>query len=123
MAVWAAIRPKSSGVTSLVDDLVLVGGDHLRVELGLLGLAQLSRFGIDLALFLLLGLGRLGEQFLLELGRQDQFEDAEVAGLVVEIDARVLGGPGGLLVGGEKRVGERVHQLVRRRFPSPARAP
>ena len=93
-------------------DLVLVGGDHLRVELGLLGLSQLARFGVDLALFLLLGLGRLGEQLLLQLGRQDQFEDAEVAGLVVEVDPRVLGGAGGLLVGGEQRVRERVHQLV-----------
>ena len=112
LAVCAAIRPKSSGVTSLVVDLVLVGGDHLRVELGLLGLFQLAGFGVDLALFVLLGLGRLGQQLLLQLGRQDQLEDAEVAGLVVEVDARVLGRPGRLLVGREERVGERVHQLV-----------
>ena len=112
MAVWAAIRPKSSGVTSRVVDLVLVGSDHLRVELGVLGLAQLARLGIDLALFLLLGLGRLGQQLLLQLGRQDQFEDAEVAGLVVEVDARVFGRAGRLLVGGEEGVLEGVHQLV-----------
>ena len=112
LAVWAAIRPKSSGVTSRVLDLVLVGGDHLGVELGLLRLAQLARFGVDLALLLLLGLGRLGQQLLLQLGRQDQLEDAEVAGFVVEVDAGVFGGAGRLLVGGEERVGERVHQLV-----------
>ena len=93
-------------------DLVLVGGDHLRVELGVLGLAQLARLGVDLALLLLLGLGRLGQQLLLQLGRQDQLEDAEVAGLVVEVDAGVFGGAGGLLVGGEEGVLERVHQLV-----------
>ena len=110
LAVWAAIRPKSSGVTSRVVDLVLVGGDHLRVELGVLGLAHLARLGIDLGL--LLQLGGLGQQLLLQLRRQDQFEDAEVAGLVVEVDAGVFGRAGGLLVGREQGVLEGVHQLV-----------
>ena len=93
-------------------DLVLVGGDHLRVELGILGLAQLARLGVDLALLLFLRFGRLGQQLLLQLGRQDQFEDPEVAGLVVEVDACVFGGAGRLLVGREKGVRERVHQRV-----------
>ena len=91
-------------------DLVLVGGDHLRVELGVLGLAHFARLGVDLGL--LLQLGRLGQQLLLQLRRQDQFEDAEVAGLVVEVDARVFGGAGSLLVGREEGVLEGVHQLV-----------
>jgi hypothetical protein len=93
-------------------DLVLVGRDHLRVELGLLELFQLARLGVDLALFFLLRLGCLGEQLLLQLDRQDQLEDAEVAGFVVEVDAGVFGRPWGLLVGGEQRVGERIHQFV-----------
>ena len=110
MAVWAAIRPKSSGVTSRVVDLVLVGGDHLRVELGVLRLFHLAGLRVDLGL--LLQLGGLGQQLLLQLGRQDQLEDAEVAGFVVEVDARVFGRAGRLLVGREEGVLEGVHQLV-----------
>ena len=110
LAVWAAIRPKSSGVTSRVVDLVLVRSDHLRVELRVLGLAHFAGLGVDLGL--LLQLGGLGQQLLLQLRRQDQFEDAEVAGFVVEVDAGVFGGAGGLLVGREQGVLEGVHQLV-----------
>ena len=109
LAVWAAIRPKSSGVTSRDCDLVLVGSEDLGIELGLLGLAELARLGIDCRLLLL---GHLGEQLLLELGRQDQLEDAEVGGVAVEVDARVLGGTGALLVGGQQRVLERRHQRL-----------
>ena len=69
-------------------DLILVGAQHLGVELGVLRLAELSGLGIDL---LLLRLDRLREQLLLELRRQDQLVDAEVGGVAVEIDARVLG--------------------------------
>ena len=93
-------------------DLILVGGDHLRVELGVLELAELARLGVDLALLLFLGFGRLGQQLLLQLGRKDQFEDPEVAGLVVEVDAGVFGGAGGLLVGRQQGVREGVHQGV-----------
>ena len=78
--------------------------------LGILGLAHLPRLRVDLRL--LLGLGRFGQELLLQLRGQDQFEDAEVAGLVVEVDAGVFGGAGSLLVGGEQRVLERIHQLV-----------
>ena len=90
-------------------DLVLVGGQHLGVELGLLGLAQLARLGVD-RLFLLVG--GLLEELLLELGRQDQLKDQEVAGVAVQIDTRVAGRLGSLLVRGEQGVLERLHQRL-----------
>ena len=110
LAVCAAIRPKSVGVTSRRRDLVLVLGKPLEVDLGLLGLAQLARLGVDRALLL----DRLVDQLLLELRRQDQLEHAEVGRAAIHVDARVLGRAGRLLVGGEQRVLERQHQLLRR---------
>ena len=103
------------GHVTLVD-LVAVLGQLLLGQLGLLGLAQLAGIGIDLALDLLalllaLCLG-LGEQLLLEVGRQQQLEDLEVARLVVHVDARVLGRAGALLVCREERVLEGVHERV-----------
>ena len=89
LAVWAAIRPKSSGRDVAGLDLVLVGREQLRVELGLLGLAQLARLGVDRSAP---APRSPREQLLLELGRQDQLEDAEVGGVAVEVDAGVLGG-------------------------------
>src|SRR6185312_5451033 len=73
-------------------------------------LFQFAGLRVDFRLLLLLG--RFGEEFLLQLGGQDQFEDEEVAGLVVEVDAGVFGRARGLLVGREQRVLESVHQLV-----------
>ena len=90
-------------------DLVLVLGELLGVDLGLLGLAHLARLGVDRALLL----DRLLDELLLELGRQDQLEHAEVRRVAIHVDARVLGGAGSLLVGGEQRVLERAHQLLR----------
>src|SRR6201996_8798940 len=94
-------------------DLVLVRGDHLRVELGVLRLFQFAGLRVDFRFAFLL-LGGFGEEFLLQLGGQDQFEDQEVTGLVVEVDPRVFGRARGLLVGREEGVLERVHQLVGR---------
>ena len=131
MAVWAAIRPKSSGVTSR--DLIVVeeGLDALRLQLGLLGLAALARSrgrpGCAAAgrarsprrpprpprRRLDLGLELLVEQLLLEVLGDEQFVDTEVGGRMVELDLGVLGGAGGLLVGGEEGVLEGVHQRVR----------
>ena len=88
-------------------DLVLVGGDQLRVELGLLGLAELAGLRVDRLLLLL---DRLRHQLLLQLGRQDQLEDAEVGGVAVEVDASVLGRLRRLLVRGEQGVLEGAHQ-------------
>ncbi len=88
-------------------DLVLVGGQHLGVELGVLGLAKLARLGVDLLLLLL---GDLLKELLLELSGQDQLEHPEVSGVAVQVDAGVLGRAGRLLVGGEERVLERRHQ-------------
>ena len=90
-------------------DLVLVRGKDLGVELGLLGLAQLTGLGVDLRLLLL---GGLGEQLLLQLGRQDQLEDPEIGGVAVEVDAGVLGRARRLLVGGEQGVLERRHERL-----------
>ena len=89
LAVWAAMRPKSSGVTSRSSIWSRYCIEPLRVELGLLRLAHLARLGVDRRLAgLLLD---LGEQLLLEVGRQQQLEDAEVAAVAVHVDARVLG--------------------------------
>ena len=104
MAVCAAIRPKSSGVTSRLVIWSSYCGEHLGVDLGLLGLAHLAGLRVDRLLLLL---DRLRDELLLELRRQDQLEDAEVRGVAVHVDARVLGGAGRLLVGGQERVLER----------------
>ncbi len=90
-------------------DLVLVGGEQLRIELRLLGLLELAGLRVDLGLLLL---RRLGEQLLLELGGQDQLEDAEVSGLVVEVDPGIAGGPRLLLVRRQQGVLERRHQRL-----------
>ena len=88
-------------------DLVLVGGEDLGVELGVLRLLQGAGGGIDLGL---LALDDLRQQLLLQLGGQDQLEDAEVRGVAIEVDACVLGSAGLLLVCGEQRILERRHQ-------------
>ena len=108
-AVWAAIRPKFVRGDVAGRDLVLVGGQELRVELWLLGLAELARLRVDRLLLLL---DRLRHQLLLQLGRQDQLEDAEVGGLAVEVDARVPGRPRRLLVRRQQCVLERRHQRL-----------
>ena len=97
-------------------DLVLVLGELLEVDLGLLGLAHLAGLGVDRPLFL----DRLLHELLLELGRQDQLEHAEVRRSAVHVDARVLGRARGLLVGGEERVLERHASASPRRCPSPS---
>jgi hypothetical protein len=91
-------------------DLILVGSDHLRVQLGILGLAHFAGLGIDLGL--LLQLGGLGQQLLLQLRRQDQLEHQVLTGFVVEVDPRVFSRARGLLVRREEGVLEGVHQLV-----------
>ena len=87
-------------------DLVLVLGEHLGRDVGLFDHAPLAGLGVDRGL----GLVDLVEQLVFEVLGHEQFEDAEVAGLAVEFDARVLGRAGRLLVGREQRVFERVHQ-------------
>ncbi len=93
MAVCAAMRPKSSAAARDVArlDLVLVRRDDGRIELGLLGLAHLSRLGVDRRLLLL---GGLGQKLFLELWRKDELEDAEVRGIAVEVDTRIARGAG-----------------------------
>ena len=90
LAVWAAIRPKSVGVTSRVSIWSSYSASSLGVDLRLLGLAQLARLGVDRALLL----DRLGDQLLLQLGRQDQLEHAEVGGAAIHVDPGVLAAPG-----------------------------
>ena len=91
LAVWAAMRPKSSGVTSRSSIWSRYCGQPLLVDLRRLGVDQLARLGVDgrLAGLLL----DLVEQLLLEVGRQEQLEDAEVAAAVVDVHARVLAPP------------------------------
>ncbi len=129
MAVWAAMRPKSSGVTSWVLRSAAIGLEPLGLDLGLLALAALPGLGVDgrarlldLGNGLAGGLGRLGDlelflellvqQALLEVVGDLDLEHAEVGGPVVELDLGVLGRAWGLLVGREQRVSQRVHQGV-----------
>ena len=109
MAVCAAMRPKSSGVTSSLVDLVAVFGELRRVDFRVLGLAHLARLGIDGGALV----DRLDDQVGLQALGDFQFDDAEVRGLAVHLHARVLGRAGLLLVSGEQRVLERDHQLLR----------
>ena len=101
-------------------DLVLVGLEHLGVELGLLGLAQLAGLGVDLLLLLL---DRLRHELLLQLGGQDQLEDAEVGGVAVEVHARVLRGAGASSCTPTAGRPRAPPSASRHRSPSPARGP
>ena len=90
-------------------DLVLVLLELLEVDLGLGRLAHLPRLGVDGRL--LVG-RRLDEQLLLELRRDLQLPDLEVAAVAVHLDLRVRRRPGRLLVRRQERVLERFHQLL-----------
>src|SRR4051794_7087555 len=89
-------------------DLVLVLLELDRIDLRLFGLAHLPRLGVDGRLLV----DRLDDQVRLEALGDDQLGDAEVRGLRVDVDARVLRGVGLLLVGREERVLQRVTKLV-----------
>ncbi len=109
MAVCAAIRPKSSGVTSLFVDLIAVFLELLRVDLRFLGLAHLARLGVDRGFLV----DRLDDQVRLQAFGDDQFDHAEVGRLAVHLHACVLGRAWLLLVGRQQGVLERDHQLLR----------
>ncbi len=108
MAVCAAIRPKSSGVTSSLVDLVAVFGELLGVDFRFLGFAHLARLGVDRRFLV----DRLDDQVRLQALGDDQFDDPEVGRLAVHLHARVLRRARLLLVGGQQRVLERDHQLL-----------
>ena len=108
MAVWAAILPKSSGVTSLFADLVPVLLELRRIDLGLLRFAHLPRLGVDRRALV----DRLDDQVRLQTFGDDQFDHPEIGRLAVDHDAGVLGSTGLLLVRGQQRVLERDHQLL-----------
>ena len=108
MAVCAAIRPKSSGVTSRSPIWSRYSRELGGIDFGFLGLAQLAGLGVhDGAL-----VDRLDDQVRLQTLGDDQFDHTKVGGLAVHLHARVLGRAGLLLVGGEQRVLERDHQLL-----------
>ena len=108
MAVCAAIRPKSSGVTSRSSIWSRYSRELRGVDFRFLGLAHLARLGVDRRSLV----DRLDDQVRLEALGDDQFDDAEVGGLAVHFDARVLGRAGLLLVGRQQRILERDHQLL-----------
>ena len=108
MAVWAAIRPKSPGVTSRSSIWSRYCSNFGGIDLGVLGLAHLPRLGVDRRRLV----DRLDDQVRLEALGDDQLDHAEVGGLAVDLDARVLGRAGLLLVGRQQRVLERDHQLL-----------
>jgi len=82
-------------------DVELVVGDE---RVGTLAGLHLER--LELLEF---ALARLVDQPLLHVGRELDREDAEVS-FVIELDHRVTGGVGNLLVGREQRVLERVDE-------------
>ena len=94
-------------------DLVLELGQARRDDLRRLGDDHLARLRVDAALELARGL-LLGlvEQLVLEVLGQQELLDAEVAEVAVHAHARVARGAGLLLVGGQQRVLERVHELL-----------
>ena len=89
-------------------DLVLELGQLLEVELGLGRRAQLPGLRVDGRLLV----GDVDDHLVLDLLRDEQLEDDEVARLAVHLDERVLGRARRLLVRGEQRVLERQHQLL-----------
>ena len=108
MAVCAAIRPKSSGVTSLFADLIAVLLELRGVDFGVLGFAQLARLGIDDGALV----DRLDDQVRLQPFGDDQFDHAEVGRLAVHFNAGVFGRARLLLVGGQQGVLKGDHQLL-----------
>ena len=102
--------PEVLGRHVVLLDLIAVLREPLLVDLRRLGVDHLARLRVDRRLAgLLLD---LVEQLLLEVGRQEQLEDAEVAARAVHLDAGVLRRLGRLLVGRQERVLERGHQPV-----------
>jgi hypothetical protein len=90
-------------------DLVLVFLELLEVDLGLGRLAHLAGLRIDGGLLVR---RRLDQELLLELGRDLQLPDLEVTAVAVHLHLGVAGRIGRLLVGGQERVFERLHQLL-----------
>src|SRR5919109_759130 len=86
-----------------VDVEVVVGDESVRA---------LAALGLEPLELLERALARLVEQALLDVGRQLDREDAELAVVRIEFDGRVARGPGRLLVRGEQRVLERVDERV-----------
>ena len=115
LAVCAAMRPKSSGVTSRVSIWSSYSLSFSRSISGSARLAHLAGLGVDVRdLALGSASAPLPDQLLLELRRDHQLADAEVAELAVHLDPRVRRRAGRLLVGGQQRVLERDHQLLAR---------
>ena len=87
LAVCAAMRPKSSGVTSRSSIWSRYSSNFAGSISGSWGSTHLARLGVvDRAL-----VDRLDDQVGLEALGDDQLDDDEVAGLAVDLDPRVLG--------------------------------
>ena len=100
--------PEVAGRDVALVDLVAVLLELRRVDLRILGLAHLARLGVDRRALV----DRLDDQVRLQALGDDQLDHAEVGGLAVDLDARVLRRAGLLLVGRQQRVLERDHQLL-----------
>ena len=89
-AVCAAMRPKFSGVTSVALDLVVghLGPVDVEVVVGDERVRALAGLLLEPLELVELALARLVEQALLDVGRQLDREDAEVALVAVELDRR-----------------------------------
>ena len=104
LAVCAAMRPKSSGVTSRSSIWSRYSSNLAGSISGSWG-STISPVSGSIVRALV---DRLDDQVRLEALGDDQLDDAEVAGLGVELDARVLRRAGLLLVGRQQRVLEGV---------------
>ena len=116
LAVCAAIRPKSPGVTSRSSIWSLYSSNFAGSISGIGRLDHLARLGVVRRALV----DRLDDEVRLEALGDDQLDDAEVGGLGVELDARVLRAVGLLLVGRQQRVLEREPQLLGRDALLPA---
>ena len=114
LAVCAAMRPKSSGVTSRSSIWSRYCSNFSGSISGSCGSTHLAGLGVDVRALV----DRLDDQLGLEALGDDQLDHAVVAGLAVHLDAGVLGRAGLLLVRRQQRVLERGDELRRGRCPS-----
>ena len=109
LAVCAAIRPKSCGVTSSVS---IWSSYSLSFSRSISGSGGSRISPVSGSTVGCCSVRRLDQQLLLELRRDLQLPDLEVAAVAVHLDLRVAGRPGRLLVRRQQRVLERLHQLL-----------
>ena len=110
LAVWAAMRPKSSGVTSRSSIWSRYSASISWGSSGSSGSRSSPVSGSTVGSSS--ASSASSSSFSSSSSGQQQLEDLEVAGVVVDVHARVLGRAGALLVRREERVLQGVHERV-----------